>query len=275
MVFQALAQDGPPVNPNGFPSGDHYNLNLIGKKAEFNQDGLACAVDPSAYGNVVFVLEWGQGDIWLKSGKKATAATLQVTDPCVTAFDGDSAELDLPANANGYWVFARALGKLNKSGDPNDPDRWMIITPQLVTYSSEYEDLLYLGWGTSSGFVKPDGYKVTRTKGKHPAIRISDLFAFTGYICYSTDPGTFGLTGYSPMDMCVKDTSDPPDGIPDVIVGPPSAGACPNGSYLYESQLYCQHHDTKWIFNIADFVNLLWGVDSHGSKLVQIRFYPK
>jgi hypothetical protein len=50
---------------------------------------LGCVVDPLAYGNVVFTLEWGQGDIWLKSGKKAT--TLQVTDACVTAFDGDAA----------------------------------------------------------------------------------------------------------------------------------------------------------------------------------------
>ena len=27
---------GEYVNPNGFPSGQHYNLNIHGKKAEFN-----------------------------------------------------------------------------------------------------------------------------------------------------------------------------------------------------------------------------------------------
>jgi len=265
MVFQALAQE-PPLNPNGFPSGDHYNLNLIGKKSDFNKDDLGCGVDPLAYGNVVFVPEWGQGDIWLNSGKKATATTLQVTDSCVTAFDGDAAELNLPANANGYWVYARALGKLDKSGDPYDPTRWMLLTPQLVTYSYQNEDLSWLGGlGTSSGWAF-DGHKVTRTKGKHPAIKISDLFTFTGYVCYNTDPGGYALKG-----MCVKDTNA--DTIPDVMVEPGVNDACPDGYTL--TQVYCQYHDSEWIFNIADLVNYFWQVDSHGSKLVQIRFYPR
>lgn len=272
MVFQALAQ-GPSVNPNGFPSGDHYNLNLIGKKAQFNQDGLACTVDPLAYGNVVFVPEDGEGDIWLKSGKKATATTLQVTDPCVAVFDGNPAELNLPANGNGYWVFARALGKLELDSN-GDPTRWMIIKPKLFTVSTEYtsgdETLLYLGWGDSTGFQTPQGYQVKRTKGKHPAVEISGLFAFNGLVCYGSDPATFGLTtgGYSLSDLCVKDTNA--DDIPDVIVGSPP---CPEGST--EVQAYCASIQTDWIFNVADFVNYLMGVDNNGAKLVQIRFYKR
>jgi len=271
MAFQALAQglQEPPLNPNGFPSGDHYNLNLIGKKAEFNQDNLGCVVDPLAYGNVVFVPEYGQGDIWLKSGKKATAPTLQVTDPCVTAFDGDVAELQLPASTNGYWVYARALGKLQLDNN-GDPTRWMIIKPKLFTVSSEYEDLVYLGWGDSSGFVRPDGYTVKRTKGKHPAIKINELFEFSGLVCYS-DPAAFGMTGeYTQRNLCVEDTNG--DGIPDKIVGEQVDGACAVG---YPIQAYCASYDTDWIFNIADFVNYLWGVDNNGAKLVQIRFYKR
>jgi hypothetical protein len=265
LGIQCFAQE-PPLNPNGFPSGVHYNLNLIGKKSEFNQDGLGCVVDPLAYGNVVFVPEYGAGDIWLKSGKKATASTLQVTDPCATAFDGDAAELQLPANSNGYWVYARALGKL--TGNPT-----MTITPQLITVSSEYETLLYLGLVTSNGFVRADGTEITRTKGKHPAVPISDLFAWQGYVCYTVDPATFGVTDPYPLTgMCGNDTSNPADGIPDVIVGPPSGGICEVG-IVY--QLYCHYYDTAWVFNIADFVDYLWGTDNQGAKLVQIRFYPR
>jgi hypothetical protein len=176
--------------------------------------------------------------------------------------------LNLPANANGYWVYARALGKLNKSGDPNDLTRWMLMKPQFVTYSYQNEYLTWLGGlGTSGGFGS-DGHTVTRTKGKHPAIKISDLFDFTGYICYNIDPG-----GYTPMNMCVKDTGDPPDGIPDLMVDPVN-GACGDASYTL-TQVYCQYHDTEWIFNIADLVDYFWTVDSHGSKLVQIRFYSR
>src|SRR5690242_1559750 len=58
------------VNPNGFPSGAHYNLNIIGKKLDYQ-----CAPatrDPltGLYGNVVFVPETGEGiQILIKSGR--------------------------------------------------------------------------------------------------------------------------------------------------------------------------------------------------------------
>jgi len=265
-TFQLLAGE-PPTNPNGFPSGPHYNLNIIGKKAGFS--GCTVETDPitgqPVYGNVVFVPEYGEGDIWLKSGKKATVLTLQVTDPCVSAFDSDAAEVMLPSNSNGYWVYARALGKLT-----DNP--WMKITPELITVSSEYETLLYLGYVTSNGFVKSDGTVVTRTKGKHPAIPISDLFEWQGYVCYTVDPTTIGLTDppYTLMDMCLKDTNW--DGILE-IVGQPVDGICADGD-LYPN-LYCHYYDSTWVFNIADFVDYLWDIDNNGSKLVQIRFYPR
>lgn len=259
----------PPTNPNGFPSGDHYNLNLIGKKAGF--DGCS-VLDPvtqqPVYGNVVFVPENGQGDIWLKSGsgrKGAGVTTLQVTDPCVTAFDSDAAEVQLPALFDGYWVYARALGKLT-----DNPS--MTITPELITVSSTSTDetLVYLGLVTPNGFVKPDGTTVTRTKGKHPALPISDLFAWAGSVCYTSDPASFGLTEYPLTPICALDTTG--DGIPDEILEP-IEGACTLPYTLTE--LYCQHYDTTWVFNIADFVDYLWGIDNSGTKLLQIRFYPR
>jgi hypothetical protein len=257
----------PPTNPNGFPSGPHYNLNLIGKKPDF--DGCTVPLDPVTnlplYGNVVFVPEISQGDIWLKSGsgRKTTVATLQVTDPCVTAFDGDAAEVQLPALPDGYWVYARALGKLT-----DNPS--MKIAPELITVSSTDDILLYLGYVTANGFANAAGTTVYRAKGKHPAVPISDLFEWQGDVCYASDPATtFGMTGYEPKDVCLLDANG--DGWDD-IVGYPVDGVCAEGVL---ASLYCKWYDTTWVFNVADFVNYLWGVDNNGAKLVQIRFYPR
>ena len=64
-----LAQN---VNPNGFPSGDHYNLNIIGKKADYNCTPVVYdAYGNPVYGNVVFVPETGQDiQIVIKSDKE-------------------------------------------------------------------------------------------------------------------------------------------------------------------------------------------------------------
>lgn len=268
MTFLAFAQ-GPPTNPNGFPSGDHYNLNIIGKKP-----GFVCppqeydAGGNPIYGNVVFVPQQGEGDIWLNSGsgRKATGfTTLQVTDPCVTAIDGTAAQVQIPALPDGYWVYARALGKLT-----DNPS--MTISPDLITVSSGEETLVYVGYVTSGGFYSAlEGATVTRVKGKHPAIPINRLFEWSGDVCYDVDPSvTFGFTGYTYMPKCLADTNS--DGILDTIVGDPVEGICSAGTI---TNLYCHHYDTSWVFNIADFVNYLWDVDNSDTKLVQIRFYPR
>jgi hypothetical protein len=269
MTSLAFAQSGPPTNPNGFPSGDHYNLNIIGKKVP----GFVCPpIETDAdgnpiYGNVVFVPEQGEGDIWLKSGsgRKATAfTTLQVTDPCVTDIDTDPAEVQIPALQDGYWVYARALGKLT-----DNPS--MTIEPDILTVSSTDDTLVYLGYVTSDGFYNALlGETVTRVKGKHPAIPINTLFEWRGEVCYDVDPTTFGMEGYVQTDRCLADTNG--DGVLE-IVGQPVSGVCSEGT-LYTG-LFCQSYDTSWVFNIADFVDYLWGIDNGGTKLVQIRFYPR
>ena len=90
----SATKPGEDVNPNGFPSGEHYNLNIIGKKAEFTcpEQEYDEFGDP-VYGNVIFVPENGQGiEIFMQSGKGKKAAdipTLQVIDPC-SGFDGNT-----------------------------------------------------------------------------------------------------------------------------------------------------------------------------------------
>jgi hypothetical protein len=255
---------------NGFPSGDHYNLNIIGKKDGFS----GCTLEPDPvtllYGNVVFVPEWGEGDIWLQSGKvggKASAiTTLQVLDNCVSAFDTTKAVVQIPPNQNGYRVYARALAK------PTD-DPYMTITSSLLMVEDEVgTPLLFLGTVTSNGFVSATGVTFTRSKGQSKAVPISEMFEWTGYVCYVTsfDPDGEG-TFYSLTPMCGIDTSNPIDGIVDQIALPVDH-ACGEGTLM---DLYCHHYDSPtWVFNIADFVTYLWSTDNNGLKLLQVRFYP-
>jgi len=273
----AYTQKKAPTDNNGFPSGPHYNLNLIGKKADFACNN-APEPDPITgfYGNVVFVPEDGTGTINMLSGttKGKTASTfvgLQVPNPCA-GFDGSKALVQLQANANGYLVYARALAK--PTADPDNPT--MTLTPGLSWVEDENADnLVYIGLVTSGGFSSPF-QELTRTKGHSVAVPISDMFMWAGTICYEFPPtNLFGDEPpvYPGVSMCYADTNLSGEyDLGDTITAPVS-GACPDGFML--TTLYCHTFDTaQWVFNIADLVRYFWGVDTSGSKLVQIRFYP-
>ncbi len=52
----------------------------------------------------------------------------------------------------------------------------------------------------------------------------------------------------------------------------PVDGICAAGTL---TSLFCaMYTDPVWVFNIADLVQYFWSLDTNGSKLVQIRFYP-
>src|SRR5688572_19503573 len=86
---------------NGFPSGEHYNLTVHGRK-----DGFAC--DGSAGGGSVFVPEYGASQIDFVQNRRSTVGEMMVHDACGT-FDGDSALVQLPAGE--YQVYTRILAK--------------------------------------------------------------------------------------------------------------------------------------------------------------------
>ena len=70
-AFPAFAvQPGQTVNPNGFPSGDHYNLNIIGKKSGFTCPEQQYDLSGNLlYGNVIYVPETGTDiKIMMQSG---------------------------------------------------------------------------------------------------------------------------------------------------------------------------------------------------------------
>jgi hypothetical protein len=250
--------------PNGFITGEHYNLNIIGKKEGFNcQKEQVDADGNPVYGKVVFIPEQGSAQIYMQSGKGSKfeeVTTLQVIDPC--ADDGDGATLQLPKNDLGYRVFARALGK------PVGVER-ISLTPGLNIVEDENgNDLLYLGLVTNSGFQSL-GQPFTRIKGKSKAIEISNLFKYTGSICYFAIPEGAYDTRY----VCCDDT-DLVTGECTSYIDVDPGELCEDGSSPIP--LYCVNYesDPTWVFDIAEFVEYLWTTDNNGTKLLQVRFYP-
>ncbi len=270
-IGQAIAtKPEEETNPNGFPSGPHYNLNIIGKK-----DGFVCpepeidpVTDEPIYGKVVFIPEiLKEGDkieIFMESGKGKKAAAipdLQVIDPCAV-FDGDGAVIQLPKNEDGYRVYARALAK---PGDDENNDTYIKITPSLVMVEDEFgDDLVYLGIITDSGFQPPGEQEFKRRKGPSRAVEITGLFTWTGTICYLHQPDE----SYSETVMCCKEIVEPPY----YECVPITDSTCPDG--YTPTTVYCKSYEGVWVFNIADFVTYLWSVDNQGTKLLQVRFYP-
>jgi len=273
FVFSTIlaTKPGEDVNPNGFPSGEHYNLNIIGKKLEFTCPEVVLDADGNPiYGNVIYVPENGEGiQILMQSGKKGKKAEeiteLRVTDPCTALFDGDAAVLQLPKNEYGYDVYARALAK------PTD-NPYLIVSPELIAVEDEAgNDLIWLGLVTDNGFYTPQ-VTFTRNKGKSIAIDITGLFLWSGVVCYLTEDPAY-CDPCTPTQFCAVDLDG--DGVFDHYVQKVEGEECPTG-YTDVVTAYCKTYDfPTWVFNIGDFVTYLWSIENHGLKLLQVRFYPR
>ncbi len=250
------------VNPNGFPSGHHYNWNIIGKKANFTCPEQATdEFGNLVYGNVVFVPELGNNiEILMQSGKGKRAANiteLQVIDWCTKTFDGDAAVLQLPKNDQGYRVYARALAK------PTD-NPYLEIVPELIAVEDESgNDLIYLGLVTSNGFTSPYG-SYTRKKGKSKATNITGLFEWSGEVCYLNEDYC------NPLNECLQKCCTDADGDGVFECAIKVEDFCATGT----TTAFCKSYEKEWVFNIGDFVTFLWATDNHGVKLLQVRFYP-
>ncbi len=254
---------GRNTNPNGFPSGEHYNLNILGKNGQFTCPGPELdEFGNPAYGTVIFVPENGLDiRILMQSGRTGKTKTgevitdLQVLDPCTAPFDGDEAVLQLPANPYGYDVYARALAR--PKGDPS-----MNITSRLLMVEDEFGDpLVWLGIVYQDGTFTRTSETFTRTKGKSTAVDITGLFMWSGTICWDA-----ACDLCTPTAFCRNDSTGE--------LTPKVGDTCPAGST--EVTLYCRTYaEPTWVFNIGDFVTYLWGLDNSGLKLLQVRFYPR
>jgi hypothetical protein len=267
-------------------TGDHYTLNIHGKKTAFNKQDCIVEPDPytGAYSNNIFIpsektdaaiqilMESGNA-----KGKWASENNVYgVRDSCTAEFDGDAARLVLPANKKGYFVTARVLAK------PTDDPSLTINNGQLLWVKDEAgNDLWVLGLVNETGFETPD-VTLTRTSGKVKAVDISGLFRWSGNVCY------FDTTDYcydeQDQYVCVDETlcciDNEPDGIYDDCLDASTDDGgltfyCDDGAYSLVS-VGCNEYTQEWVFNIGDYVGAMWDAYPDGGfKLVNIRFYPK
>ena len=261
------------VNPNGFPSGEHYNLILNAKKSDFNCTRLVYddQNDP-VYGKVVFIPQYtgdfgGKVGILMESGKNGPksapdAATLEVVDQCA-GFDDDPAILRLPKSEYGYDVYLRAKGKPTGLDD----DVGMMIFGKLQYVEDEFgNSLIFLGTIPQGKL----GDRLKRPKGKTRAEDISYLFQWQGAICYE---GELPVDLANPGDysaQCCRLTDSDDDGIYEDY-------NCTLTDPCADTLLYCTNFFDyyEWIFNIEAFVDYLWEVDNNGLRSAQVRFYPR
>lgn len=311
FIGAAVVHAGKPVDEagipfgNGFPSGPHFNLNLIGKKANFTCP--APEFDPltgaQILGNVIFIPREQGNDpitVLMESGAKGpkgapTTSTLEVTDWCTESFpdygqpQGDPGVLRLPANANGYAVYARITGKPGEDGEPTAS-----IAPDLYYVEDETgNDLILLGLVDRDGTATftSDGEILYRTstdgakgKGVQKATNLTPLFEWSGEVCYvQSDVAMYcedalGNDLCNPLELCCTDADA--NGIyescsllSDVgALQPDGSLLCPAGTSAVTAE--CRSYENTWVFNIADFVGVLWDLDTTGSYVIQVRFYP-
>ena len=239
------------------------------------------------------------------------ATELEVTDSCA-GFDGhDNASFRLPKNDNGYAVYARIAGK--PVVDPEDPTSATFTSPNFAYVEDEYgNNLIELGAiiGTTIATLTDEEitiYRSTSTKGNKisKATDISRLFSYSGDVCYVNSVNSDGF------DYCYDETQNPSDvcdayqlccDSPTILGDDPDTtedestvcdffdnvamdyddGAglvCPNvlgvEPYLpYLIDVDCRSYTDEWVFNIADFVAMLWDIVNNNSYNIKIRFYP-
>jgi len=287
--------------PNGFPAGPHFNLNIHGKKAGYN-----CNETPG--GGSVFVDEYGPATIQYVTNKKSSVKNLTVIDPC--AVNNGTAKVQLPYEADGYFVFGRILGKPNHGKIANASS--VILYPNVVvqacndngTNTSAFANLtscnnslLALGLiiGPNLYTAENETYVrfdpgVTKGKGKSKATDITDLFTYTGWVVHPD----LDISGPNGTRDGVIDAYDVPANATDIVNATPDKNVTdydegPWGDHsgaidqieewlAFQADLdspMAWYYDGVWIFNIADLVVTEQGLVNDGTKLLQIRFYPK
>ena len=104
-------------NGNGMPSGEHYNLNIIGVSKDKNPDAEGW-INPNRH--TIFVPLERKTNIYMMNG----------SDFAVIDADGtDDGKARFQLETGYYEVYAAALGK---------PGKWVIITPN-ASYEEGYE----------------------------------------------------------------------------------------------------------------------------------------
>jgi hypothetical protein len=264
---------------NGYPSGEHCNLNIHGKDpAKFDPDLTLTG------GNSVFIDLYGDSTITFRSDNRSSLTELTALDPYAEAFDNDPVLVQIPYESEGYFVFARLKGKPNNGS--KDDESSVILTPNTIPRTWDYDtsesgDLLLLGLVTTNGTYEMTSAGLTRfdskggRKKKDKAVDVTGLFLWTGW---SVDASL--------------DTSGPeatPDGLIDEYDVPESYDLLDNGGdgdgVIGAAELaawladmaelgLAVFHDNEWIFDIADVVEQDQTISNDGATLLKLRLYP-
>jgi len=253
---------------NGFPSGEHFNLNIHGKKVDY-------IGDPSPGGNSVFILEYGESTIQYVTNRKASLTELYVLDPLAEAFDGDAAMVQLPYERDGYYVFGRILGKPNNGSI--EPVSSIILRPNTVvgayndvlgdpdfgSYTGEGDELtgplLDLGLivGQNMYIAEDETYvrfDTETTKGKSKATDITDLFTYTGWV----------------IDSRIDSNGDGVIDINDVPMGDYDNDTTTPENRDYNNDGYVDEADVEdWLYDQS-----LLGLDSNSDGVIDINDVP-
>jgi hypothetical protein len=285
---------------NGFPSGQHFNLNLHG------YDPLTYTGTPS--GNTIIVALNGSSTIEYLSNKKNMNNTeLTVLDPLSENFspDYDPAQVYLPYNivdesdnttkpAEGYYVYGRILGKPN-NGSGGEPSNILLTQNFIIAAANSADettdewpfgfdlddDLLGLGVVTTNGNLyvpsvdgtferfdpptdDPNEKGKGNKRGKSKAVEITELFRWTGYVSdnMSLDLNTNGYLDIGDV---------PSDQNGDSVVDETDLTLWLDYLVSIGEAVY---HENIWIFDVADMVISGQTVVNDGTKNFQIRFYP-
>ncbi|MFC2027828.1 hypothetical protein ACFLU3_03985 [Chloroflexota bacterium] len=279
---------------NGFPSGQHFNLNIHGKT------DFQCTSDEG--GNSVFIPEYGDATITYVTNKKSTVTDLIAKDPC--AFDDGKVIVQIPYEAKGYYVFAAIKGKPNNGAKDDSPSS-IILKPNTVVQACDDpgydqfgnllecpdDDLMALGMivGDNLYTAEDEQYvrfdpNVTKAKGRSKGTDITRLFTYTGWVIDD---------GFDTNQDGTIDEYDLPWGDYDNDpLTPDTQYDCNGDNSITEADVECwltalwtawqadstlprvEYFNEVWILNIADLVVTDQPVTNDGTKLLQIRFYP-
>jgi hypothetical protein len=252
--------------------------------------------------------------IYVESGRKGpksspNTVTLEVTDWCTKPFDSDAASFRLPANADGYAVFSRVTGRPVEDqyfevfgrdltvvevecqeGDTNCPNGGVY---DLLLLGVVTDDGIFTKVGNEDGnFERVDDNDGRGGKGSKNATDVTGMFEFNGQVCYvyANDPACSGDNVCTTTNYCCP--------IDEYTLA--NNGACeeketadfwnsdlttydcgvhdgdPVGTVWIDQTFYCHDYtdENKWIFNVADFVEVLFGVRNNETYNIKLRFYP-
>jgi hypothetical protein len=270
---------------NGYPSGAHHNLNIHGKDA----DTYNCTSTEG--GKSVFIAEYGDSKIQYVTNKKSSVTELTVLDPCAEVFSANSspAKVQIPYEAEGYYVLARIRAKPQNGSNAGDPSS-IIMSPNLVVEACndtdpenpEFPDytecpndpLLALGLivgdniyeATDVGFVRFDSSQTTKGKGWAKATDITSLFTYSGWV-YDSSLDTSGDGVVDINDVPLSYDTITVDGVID---------QAEFELWRAEQELLglATEYINEWILNIADLVVTEQDLSNDGVKLLKVRFYP-